>query len=149
MQNTQLHSINKNLYVKFKYLKMEQRLSYQELHEQNHEFRSWSWGEILQFPCFFIDPGERGQCVLDTPPKILFCDLRLDPGESKTCKKLHLKQTLLDDALHFLFVQRLCCLHSRNFSNKKWSPTIRGWYFTENWLMTQDQQSAWPKFSYM
>ncbi|MEQ2257822.1 Golgi membrane exchange factor (Ric1p-Rgp1p) subunit [Ilyodon furcidens] len=29
--------------------------------------------------------GERGQCVLDTPPKILFCDLRLDPGESKTC----------------------------------------------------------------
>ncbi|TRY87671.1 hypothetical protein DNTS_013618 [Danionella cerebrum] len=28
--------------------------------------------------------GERGQCVLDTPPKILFCDLRLEPGESKT-----------------------------------------------------------------
>ncbi|CAL8325711.1 unnamed protein product [Lota lota] len=28
--------------------------------------------------------GERGQCMLDTPPKILFCDLRLDPGESKT-----------------------------------------------------------------
>ncbi|XP_061817011.1 RAB6A-GEF complex partner protein 2 [Nerophis lumbriciformis] len=28
--------------------------------------------------------GERGQCVLDTPPKILFCDLCLDPGESKT-----------------------------------------------------------------
>lgn len=28
--------------------------------------------------------GERGQCVLDTPPKILFCDLRLDPGESKS-----------------------------------------------------------------
>uniref|UniRef100_A0A3P9IU58 GP1 homolog, RAB6A GEF complex partner 1 n=1 Tax=Oryzias latipes TaxID=8090 RepID=A0A3P9IU58_ORYLA len=28
--------------------------------------------------------GERGQCVLDTPPKILFCDLRLDPGERKT-----------------------------------------------------------------
>uniref|UniRef100_A0A4W5KUQ9 GP1 homolog, RAB6A GEF complex partner 1 n=1 Tax=Hucho hucho TaxID=62062 RepID=A0A4W5KUQ9_9TELE len=27
--------------------------------------------------------GERGQCMLDTPPKILFCDLRLDPGESK------------------------------------------------------------------
>lgn len=23
--------------------------------------------------------------MLDTPPKILFCDLRLDPGESKTC----------------------------------------------------------------
>lgn len=45
-----------------------------------------------RFPCFFTDPGERGQCVLDTPPKILFCDLRLDPGESKTCKKLHLKQ---------------------------------------------------------
>ncbi|KAK6323315.1 hypothetical protein J4Q44_G00056540 [Coregonus suidteri] len=28
--------------------------------------------------------GERGQCMLDTPPKILFCDLCLDPGESKT-----------------------------------------------------------------
>ncbi|KAF3837169.1 hypothetical protein F7725_004633 [Dissostichus mawsoni] len=27
--------------------------------------------------------GERGQCVLDTPPKILFCDLRLDPGRAK------------------------------------------------------------------
>ena len=24
--------------------------------------------------------------MLDTPPKILFCDLRLDPGESKTCE---------------------------------------------------------------
>lgn len=34
---------------------------------------------------FFSPSGERGQCVLDTPPKILFCDLRLDPGESKTC----------------------------------------------------------------
>lgn len=33
----------------------------------------------------FSFAGERGQCVLDTPPKILFCDLRLDPGESKTC----------------------------------------------------------------
>ncbi|MXQ89480.1 hypothetical protein E5288_WYG000811 [Bos mutus] len=28
--------------------------------------------------------GERGQCILSTPPKILFCDLRLDPGESKS-----------------------------------------------------------------
>ncbi|XP_039607929.1 RAB6A-GEF complex partner protein 2 [Polypterus senegalus] len=28
--------------------------------------------------------GERGQCFLATPPKILFCDLRLDPGESKS-----------------------------------------------------------------
>lgn len=36
----------------------------------------------LKSLCF---TGERGQCVLDTPPKILFCDLRLDPGESKTC----------------------------------------------------------------
>lgn len=30
--------------------------------------------------------GERGQCILSTPPKILFCDLRLDPGESKSCE---------------------------------------------------------------
>lgn len=32
--------------------------------------------------------GERGQCILSTPPKILFCDLRLDPGESKSCECL-------------------------------------------------------------
>lgn len=36
-----------------------------------------------------LSTGERGQCVLDTPPKILFCDLRLDPGESKTCTCLY------------------------------------------------------------
>lgn len=39
--------------------------------------------------CFFLSTGERGQCVLDTPPKILFCDLRLDPGESKSCTCLY------------------------------------------------------------
>ncbi|KAF7239985.1 RAB6A-GEF complex partner protein 2 [Varanus komodoensis] len=33
---------------------------------------------------FVPNRGERGQCVLSTPPKILFCDLRLDPGESRT-----------------------------------------------------------------
>nr|XP_056704630.1 RAB6A-GEF complex partner protein 2 [Euleptes europaea] len=33
---------------------------------------------------FVPNRGERGQCILSTPPKILFCDLRLDPGESKT-----------------------------------------------------------------
>ncbi|KAM9292277.1 RAB6A-GEF complex partner protein 2, partial [Gastrophryne carolinensis] len=33
---------------------------------------------------FIPNRGERGQCVLSTPPKILFCDLRLDPGESKS-----------------------------------------------------------------
>lgn len=50
--------------------------------------------------------------MLDTPPKILFCDLRLDPGESKTCKKLKINQTLiqsrltfdLNDPLHFLLI---------------------------------------------
>ncbi|XP_044300002.1 RAB6A-GEF complex partner protein 2 isoform X2 [Varanus komodoensis] len=36
---------------------------------------------------FVPNRGERGQCVLSTPPKILFCDLRLDPGESRTCLK--------------------------------------------------------------
>ena len=30
--------------------------------------------------------GEQGQCVLSTQPKILFCDLKLSPGESKFCK---------------------------------------------------------------
>lgn len=38
--------------------------------------------------------GERGQCVLDTPPKILFCDLCLDPGESKTCMCVSMRSTL-------------------------------------------------------
>ncbi|XP_069819484.1 RAB6A-GEF complex partner protein 2 [Dendropsophus ebraccatus] len=33
---------------------------------------------------FIPNRGERGQCILSTPPKILFCDLRLDPGETKT-----------------------------------------------------------------
>ncbi|XP_058379484.1 RAB6A-GEF complex partner protein 2 isoform X1 [Diceros bicornis minor] len=33
---------------------------------------------------FLPHRGERGQCILSTPPKILFCDLRLDPGESKS-----------------------------------------------------------------
>uniref|UniRef100_A0A8C4QFW1 GP1 homolog, RAB6A GEF complex partner 1 n=1 Tax=Eptatretus burgeri TaxID=7764 RepID=A0A8C4QFW1_EPTBU len=33
---------------------------------------------------FVPNRGERGQCILSTPPKILFCDLRLDEGESKT-----------------------------------------------------------------
>nr|KAF6315306.1 RGP1-like protein, RAB6A GEF complex partner 1 [Myotis myotis] len=33
---------------------------------------------------FLPHRGERGQCILSTPPKILFCDLRLEPGESKS-----------------------------------------------------------------
>ncbi|XP_043934503.1 RAB6A-GEF complex partner protein 2 [Protopterus annectens] len=33
---------------------------------------------------FVPNRGERGQCILSTPPKILFCDLRLDPGETKS-----------------------------------------------------------------
>lgn len=28
----------------------------------------------------------QGNVVLETEPKILFCDLRLSPGESKSCK---------------------------------------------------------------
>ncbi|XP_072777790.1 RAB6A-GEF complex partner protein 2 isoform X3 [Taeniopygia guttata] len=36
---------------------------------------------------FVPNRGERGQCILSTPPKILFCDLRLDPGESKSWLK--------------------------------------------------------------
>lgn len=30
--------------------------------------------------------GETGHVVLSTKPKILFCDLRLAMGESKSCK---------------------------------------------------------------
>ena len=37
---------------------------------------------------FVPSKGERGMTVLSTKPKILFCDMRLDPGESKTCKSL-------------------------------------------------------------
>ncbi|XP_054989598.1 RAB6A-GEF complex partner protein 2 isoform X1 [Sorex araneus] len=33
---------------------------------------------------FLPHRGERGQCILSTPPKILFCDLRLEPGESRS-----------------------------------------------------------------
>lgn len=45
----------------------------------------WGWpGATLT--CSLSLPGERGQCILSTPPKILFCDLRLDPGESKSCE---------------------------------------------------------------
>lgn len=29
--------------------------------------------------------GDKGHIVLSTKPKILFCDLRLSPGESKSC----------------------------------------------------------------
>ncbi|XP_041436032.1 RGP1 homolog, RAB6A GEF complex partner 1 L homeolog isoform X1 [Xenopus laevis] len=42
---------------------------------------------------FVPNRGERGQCILSTPPKILFCDLRLDPGETKSysyCESLPL-----------------------------------------------------------
>ncbi|XP_045167413.2 RAB6A-GEF complex partner protein 2-like [Mercenaria mercenaria] len=35
---------------------------------------------------FVPSKGERGMTVLTTKPKILFCDMRLDPGQSKTCK---------------------------------------------------------------
>ena len=35
---------------------------------------------------FVPSKGERGMTVLSTKPKILFCDMRLDPGESKTCR---------------------------------------------------------------
>lgn len=30
----------------------------------------------------------QGNVVLETKPKILFCDLRLSPGETRSCKEL-------------------------------------------------------------
>ncbi|XP_061409625.1 RAB6A-GEF complex partner protein 2-like isoform X3 [Lethenteron reissneri] len=39
--------------------------------------------QAMSETAFVPNRGERGQCVLSTPPKILFCDLRLAPGESK------------------------------------------------------------------
>ncbi|KAL5005057.1 hypothetical protein ScPMuIL_018513 [Solemya velum] len=38
----------------------------------------------LHSPGFVPSKGERGFTVLATKPKILFCDLRLEPGDSKT-----------------------------------------------------------------
>lgn len=34
---------------------------------------------------YCICVGERGRCLLSTKPKILFCDLTLAAGESKSC----------------------------------------------------------------
>ena len=44
--------------------------------------------EMLIFDSFFILfwTGEQGHCLLSTEPKILFCDLKLAPGEVQTCK---------------------------------------------------------------
>lgn len=36
--------------------------------------------------CYWV--GERGLTVLSTKPRILFCDLRLGAGESRTCMYL-------------------------------------------------------------
>lgn len=44
---------------------------------------------------FVPSKGERGMTVLSTKPKILFCDMRLDPGESKTYTY---KETIPSDA---------------------------------------------------
>ncbi|XP_075581646.1 RAB6A-GEF complex partner protein 2-like [Pelecanus crispus] len=33
---------------------------------------------------FIPNRGEQSQCILSTPPKILFCDLQMDPRESKS-----------------------------------------------------------------
>lgn len=42
--------------------------------------------------------------MLDTPPKILFCDLRLDPGESKTCMfGINTFDILTPKVSHFFF----------------------------------------------
>lgn len=46
---------------------------------------------------FVPSKGERGMTVLSTKPKILFCDLRLDPGESKICRS-----TFLSTFMEFL-----------------------------------------------
>lgn len=35
---------------------------------------------------FVPQKDEQGHCVLQTSVKILFCDLKLGPGESKVCK---------------------------------------------------------------
>lgn len=56
---------------------------------------------------FLSSPGERGQCVLDTPPKILFCDLRLDPGESKTCMFTYVKNNLVPQVMKYTLAIKL------------------------------------------
>lgn len=37
---------------------------------------------------FAPDQQDNGHAVVNAKPKILFCDLRLLPGESKTCKDI-------------------------------------------------------------
>lgn len=46
-------------------------------------------GGVSGQPTSFIPyKDEHGHCVLQTPVKILFCDLRLASGECKICKKV-------------------------------------------------------------
>ena len=45
---------------------------------------------IFAATSFVPHHGERGQVIVATKPKILFCDLCLFPGESKSCEFLNL-----------------------------------------------------------
>ena len=50
--------------------------------------QEWIADEMLIYDCnfrFYL-VGELGHCLLATEPKILFCDLKLAPGETQTCK---------------------------------------------------------------
>ncbi|XP_072167044.1 RAB6A-GEF complex partner protein 2-like [Diadema setosum] len=44
----------------------------------------WTQIQSSSNTSFAASRGERGVCILLTQPKILFCDLRIKPGESKT-----------------------------------------------------------------
>ena len=43
----------------------------------------------VNYMYMYIFTGEKGMTVLTTCPKILFCDLKLDPGQSKTCMLIY------------------------------------------------------------
>lgn len=47
----------------------------------------------------------QGNVVLETKPKILFCDLRLSPGETRSCKSLCILMAYLTQFPNNLFHQ--------------------------------------------
>lgn len=51
---------------------------------------------------FFL--GEKGNCLMKTDANILFCDLTLKPGESKTCKPIRLSLRPVDEQVVLIHV---------------------------------------------
>ena len=56
---------------------------------------------MFLFPLHIFFTGESGHVVLSTKPKILFCDLKLLPGESKTCKLINFVNAIFNFLIAF------------------------------------------------